>query len=250
MFAVACSSTNGGCGCRGGRSGGRSRNTNAHATGAQGPRPSCAAPRHSICTPLSRRRAMLAALHVSPPNSSPRRPAASKGRRSPGKNTVSASSRNASGEAGARLPLHRCAAPISEFMLTCPCCGTAHRLRDRDLPRYLGAVQHGVHDDWHYCAWCYGPGFRSVSRVASRDPRYTADARSAAKRGCSLTCALSVVQRAPAPLAQPHASRLVPRLQGLGHGRTIGSIAMVRQEPSAQHGATPAAGRRNTYANA
>jgi hypothetical protein len=79
---------------------------------------------------------------------------------------------------GRRLALdfrcNRCAGPISEFMLTCPWCGYTGNsfFGISSLPSVCAHCEHGVHEDWRFCAWCYGPGFRNVSRTASRDPRY------------------------------------------------------------------------------
>jgi serine/threonine-protein kinase len=79
---------------------------------------------------------------------------------------------------GRRLALdfrcNRCSGPISEFMLNCPWCGYTGNsfLRVGTFPNVCAECERGVHDDWHYCPWCYGSGFRTVSRVASRDARY------------------------------------------------------------------------------
>ena len=35
-----------------------------------------------------------------------------------------------------------------------------------------GRCERGAHDDWRFCPWCYGAGFRHVSHVPSRDARY------------------------------------------------------------------------------
>jgi serine/threonine-protein kinase len=79
---------------------------------------------------------------------------------------------------GRRLSLdfrcHRCAGPISEFMTTCPWCayGGNSFFGIATFPNVCGRCELGVHPDWRFCAWCYGPGFKRVSRVMSRDPRY------------------------------------------------------------------------------
>ena len=69
---------------------------------------------------------------------------------------------------------HRCNGPISEFMTACPWCGFRGNSFAglASFPNVCGTCEHGVHDDWRFCPWCYGAGFRTVSRQASRDPRY------------------------------------------------------------------------------
>jgi hypothetical protein len=69
---------------------------------------------------------------------------------------------------------HRCAGPISEFMQSCPWCGFANNsfAGITRFPSVCTRCEHGVYDDWSYCPWCYGAGFRDVSHVPSRDPRY------------------------------------------------------------------------------
>jgi serine/threonine-protein kinase len=79
---------------------------------------------------------------------------------------------------GRRLALdfrcHRCGGPVSEFMTACPWCGyrgnSFYGLAS--FPDVCASCERGVHDDWRFCPWCYGPGFLRVSRQASRDPRY------------------------------------------------------------------------------
>jgi hypothetical protein len=79
---------------------------------------------------------------------------------------------------GRRLVLdfrcNRCSGPISEFMLTCPWCGFEGNsfVGIGTFPAACAACEHGIHDDWRYCPWCYGSRFRSVSRIPSRDSRY------------------------------------------------------------------------------
>lgn len=79
---------------------------------------------------------------------------------------------------GRRLALdfrcHRCSGPVSEFMMACPWCGYRGNsfFGIGTFPDVCSACERGVHDDWRYCPWCYGAGFRSVSRVPSRDGRY------------------------------------------------------------------------------
>jgi len=70
---------------------------------------------------------------------------------------------------------HRCAGPVSEYMSACPWCGYKSNSFDgiTRFPSVCVRCEHGVHDDWAYCAWCYGAGFPSVSHVPSEDPRYS-----------------------------------------------------------------------------
>jgi serine/threonine-protein kinase len=79
---------------------------------------------------------------------------------------------------GRRLALdyrcNRCAGPISEFMIRCPWCGYGANsfFGIATFPDVCAKCERGVHSDWRYCPWCYGPGFRSVARTPSHDPRY------------------------------------------------------------------------------
>jgi len=79
---------------------------------------------------------------------------------------------------GRRLALdyrcNRCSGPMSEFMMACPWCGYRGNsfFGIGTFPDACAQCERGVHDDFRFCPWCYGPGFRAVSRVASTDPRY------------------------------------------------------------------------------
>jgi serine/threonine-protein kinase len=79
---------------------------------------------------------------------------------------------------GRRLALdyrcNRCSGSISEFMLACPWCGYGGNsfFGIGTFPDVCAECERGVHNDWRFCPWCYGAGFRSVSRLASHDPRY------------------------------------------------------------------------------
>lgn len=79
---------------------------------------------------------------------------------------------------GRRLTLdfrcNRCSGPVSEFMMACPWCGYRGNsfFGIATFPDVCADCEHGVYDDWKFCPWCYGPGFRKVSRIQSRDPRY------------------------------------------------------------------------------
>jgi hypothetical protein len=75
----------------------------------------------------------------------------------------------------ARHACHRCSGPVSEAMVGCPWCGT-ERARHRGgtrFPQQCPRCDRGLKLDWHYCAWCYGPGFEASDRRYS-DARYTA----------------------------------------------------------------------------
>lgn len=69
---------------------------------------------------------------------------------------------------------NRCSGPMSEFMMACPWCG--YRANSffgiGTFPNACAQCERGVHDDWRFCPWCYGAGFRTVSDVPSSDPRY------------------------------------------------------------------------------
>jgi len=75
----------------------------------------------------------------------------------------------------ARYRCRHCAGPVSELMQCCPWCGTEpaldrHRSRHpADCPR----CHRGVKTDWHYCAWCYGPGFEVETTRRFGDKRYS-----------------------------------------------------------------------------
>ena len=79
---------------------------------------------------------------------------------------------------GRRLGLdyrcNRCLGPVSEFMMACPWCGFRGNsfFGITAFPDVCRECEHGVHEDWKFCPWCYGPRFRDVSSVPSRDPRY------------------------------------------------------------------------------
>ena len=79
---------------------------------------------------------------------------------------------------GRRLALdyrcNRCNVPISEFMMACPWCGYRNNsfAGISTFTDVCAHCEHGVHDDWRYCPWCYGAGFRHVSSQPGRDTRY------------------------------------------------------------------------------
>jgi hypothetical protein len=71
---------------------------------------------------------------------------------------------------------HRCAGPVSEYMLGCPWCGDSRKVfRDEtSFPAACPRCNRGTKLDWAYCPWCYGPGFTDVSTRQFTDRRYVA----------------------------------------------------------------------------
>jgi predicted RNA-binding Zn-ribbon protein involved in translation (DUF1610 family) len=59
-------------------------------------------------------------------------------------------------------------------MKSCPWCGYLNNSFEgiSTFPSVCAHCERGVHDDWRYCPWCYGAGFRDVANVPSRDARY------------------------------------------------------------------------------
>jgi hypothetical protein len=72
-----------------------------------------------------------------------------------------------------------CGEPISESMSVCPWCRSGrNRFDTRSRFSYVCLSCHkGVLAEWRYCPWCYGPGFATVSSVASGTARYHARCR-------------------------------------------------------------------------
>jgi eukaryotic-like serine/threonine-protein kinase len=81
---------------------------------------------------------------------------------------------------GKQLQTHfrcnRCDGPMSEFMQACPWCGTGQKAfqGETDFPACCPRCLRGTKLDWHFCPWCYGPGFEDVSTRKYADRRYTA----------------------------------------------------------------------------
>jgi eukaryotic-like serine/threonine-protein kinase len=75
----------------------------------------------------------------------------------------------------------RCEGPVSEYMLACPWCGTGRKVlpEETTFPAACPRCNRGTKLDWHFCAWCYGPGFEDVSARHYADRRYTARCRNA-----------------------------------------------------------------------
>ncbi len=74
---------------------------------------------------------------------------------------------------------HRCDGPVAESMFACPWCGTGRKVQrdETSFPSCCPRCNRGAKLDWHYCAWCYGPGFVEVSERQYSDRRYTARCR-------------------------------------------------------------------------
>ncbi|MGE0323076.1 MAG: protein kinase [Polyangiaceae bacterium] len=75
-----------------------------------------------------------------------------------------------------RANCEQCHGPTAESMLWCPWCGKAR-------PKYAGPSEfkarcqrcgRGRKSDWRYCAFCWGPAFKSISERKYSDKRYTA----------------------------------------------------------------------------
>ena len=70
-------------------------------------------------------------------------------------------------------------------LVRCPWCGTEppldrHKSRHpADCPR----CHRGVKTDWHYCAWCYGPGFEVETTRRYDDKRYSTRCQNEKCRG-------------------------------------------------------------------
>lgn len=79
------------------------------------------------------------------------------------------------------IKCHKCEGPVSEFMLACPWCGDDRKLlRDETIfPAACPRCNRGTKLDWHYCPWCYGPGFDDVSERQYTDRRYVGRCRNA-----------------------------------------------------------------------
>jgi eukaryotic-like serine/threonine-protein kinase len=77
-----------------------------------------------------------------------------------------------------------CAGPVSEFMQTCPWCGTSRAAHQDDtrFPAQCPRCERGLKLDWTFCPWCYGPGFELMSNREYSDRRYTGRC---ANSGCS-----------------------------------------------------------------
>jgi serine/threonine-protein kinase len=74
-----------------------------------------------------------------------------------------------------RFQCGRCGGPVSEPMHACPWCGRAFKrhVADTTFPERCPRCKRGRKLDWRFCAWCYGPGFRTVAERAYSDRRYS-----------------------------------------------------------------------------
>lgn len=77
---------------------------------------------------------------------------------------------------GTRHQCRNCEGPVSEAMQACPWCGfdTPARGCESHMPSSRPRCERGVKNDWHYCAWCYGPGFEEETARQYPDKHYTA----------------------------------------------------------------------------
>lgn len=75
----------------------------------------------------------------------------------------------------------RCSGPVSEFMQACPWCGQDRSIfrGETSFPACCPRCLRGTKLDWHYCPWCYGPGFEDVSPRQYTDRRYVGRCRNA-----------------------------------------------------------------------
>lgn len=78
----------------------------------------------------------------------------------------------------------KCSGPVSEAMFFCPWCGKSRKKHtgETECPLTCPRCQRGVKADWHYCAYCYGPGFETQTNRHYPDKRYTGRC---ANRNCS-----------------------------------------------------------------
>jgi serine/threonine-protein kinase len=78
-----------------------------------------------------------------------------------------------------------CGGPIAEPMHACPWCGATTDFRSAvtSLPAECPRCHRGTKLDWHYCAWCYGPGFEVATSRVFPDRRYVSRCANAHCRG-------------------------------------------------------------------
>jgi serine/threonine-protein kinase len=74
-----------------------------------------------------------------------------------------------------------CQGPVSETMCTCPWCGKPRLTHEghTEFPLRCTRCRRGMKLDWHYCPWCYGPGFQPSSTRQFTDIRYSARCQNA-----------------------------------------------------------------------
>jgi serine/threonine-protein kinase len=73
-----------------------------------------------------------------------------------------------------RYECKHCGGPMAEAMHACPWCGAAADFQSgtTSFPAECPRCYRGTKLDWHYCAWCYGPGFEVATNRRFADRRY------------------------------------------------------------------------------
>ena len=84
-----------------------------------------------------------------------------------------------------RHSCRRCEGPVAESMQCCPWCGFDHPSRGAEsrLSSSCPRCERGAKIDWHYCAWCYGPGFVEETSRRYSDKRYSSKCANSRCRG-------------------------------------------------------------------
>ncbi len=72
-----------------------------------------------------------------------------------------------------------CGEPVSEAMTLCPWCGSeSNRFQDTThLTHYCERCSRGMLPEWHYCPWCYGPGYQPTQEKPTPGHRYHGNCR-------------------------------------------------------------------------
>ncbi len=70
----------------------------------------------------------------------------------------------------------QCSGSVSELMTHCPWCGDDRERHDEEtsFPLCCPRCHRGLKSDWHYCPWCFGPGFEVSGTRRYSDKRYIA----------------------------------------------------------------------------
>lgn len=84
-----------------------------------------------------------------------------------------------------RHQCRKCSGPVAEPMVACPWCGIDNPARGAatPMPSICPRCERGLKNEWHYCAWCYGPGFEVETARIYPDRRYTSRCSNARCRG-------------------------------------------------------------------
>jgi hypothetical protein len=84
-----------------------------------------------------------------------------------------------------RYECKHCGGPMAEPMHACPWCGAAADFQSgtTSFPAECPRCHRGTKLDWHYCAWCYGPGFEVAANRRFGDRRYESRCTNARCRG-------------------------------------------------------------------